>query len=164
MVISSLLNLQSRYIKDEEAKGIFKESQNRAHSMAIIHERLYQSSDLKKIDFGDYIRTLANDLYRIYVLRPEKVELQVNADEIMIDINTSIPLGLILNELLSNSMKHGFPGDTKGKITIDFHKIDGDFLLEVRDSGIGSLKMYIFNTGSLACSWLPPTQQNQWRT
>lgn len=150
MVISSLLNLQSRYIKDEEAKGIFKESQNRAHSMAIIHERLYQSSDLKKIDFGDYIRTLANDLYRIYVLRPEKVELQVNADEIMIDINTSIPLGLILNELLSNSMKHGFPGDTKGKIIIDFHKIHGDFVLEVRDSGIGIPEdVDIFNTGSL---------------
>ena len=105
MVISSLLNLQSRYIKDEEAKGIFKESQNRAHS-GIIHERLYRSSDFKKIDFGDYIRTLANDLYRIYVLRPEKVELEVNVDETMIDINTSIPLGLIINELLSNSMKH----------------------------------------------------------
>jgi PAS domain S-box-containing protein len=150
MVISSLLNLQSRYIKDEEAKGIFKESQNRAHSMAIIHERLYRSSDFKKIDFGDYIRTLANDLYRIYVLRPEKVELEVNVDETMIDINTSIPLGLIINELLSNSMKHGFPGDTRGKITIDFHKIDGDFLLEVRDSGIGIPEdVDIFNTGSL---------------
>ena len=62
MIISSLLNLQSTYIKDEESKKIFKESQNRARSMALIHERLYQSTDLKRIDFGDYIRTLANDL------------------------------------------------------------------------------------------------------
>jgi len=150
MVISSLLNLQSRYIKDEEAKGIFKESQNRAHSMAIIHERLYRSSDLKRIDFGDYIRTLANDLYHTYVPDPERVDLKVNVDEIMMDINTSIPLGLIINELLSNSMKHGFPGDTTGEIIIDFHKVDNDFILEVRDTGIGIPEdMDIYNTGSL---------------
>ena len=68
MIISSLLNLQSRYIKDEESKNIFKESQNRARSMALIHERLYQSTDLKRIDFGDYISTLSNDLYDTYVL------------------------------------------------------------------------------------------------
>lgn len=150
MVISSLLNLQSRYIKDEEAKGIFKESQNRAHSMAIIHERLYRSSDLKRINFGDYIRTLANDLYQTYVPDPARVDLQVNVDEIMMDINTSIPLGLIINELLSNSMKHGFPGDTEGEIIIDFHKVDNDFVLQVRDTGIGIPEdMDIYNTGSL---------------
>lgn len=150
MVISSLLNLQSRYIEDEEAKGIFKESQNRAHSMAIIHERLYRSSDLKKIDFGDYIRTLANDLYHTYVPDPGRVNLQINVDEVMMDINTSIPLGLIINELLSNSMKHGFPDDTKGDIIVDFHKIDDDFILEVRDTGIGIPEdMDIYNTGSL---------------
>ena len=137
MVISSLLNLQSRYIKDKEARGMFKESQNRAHSMAIIHERLYQSSDLKNIDFGDYIRTLANDLYKTYVIDQDRIKLQVNVEDIMLDINTSIPLGLIVNELLSNSLKHAFPGDAKGDITVDFHKAGDDFILEVKDTGIG---------------------------
>ncbi len=150
MVISSLLNLQSGYIEDEKAKSIFKESQNRANSMAIIHQRLYQSSDLKNIDFGDYIHTLANDLYDSYVPDPERVGLNINADEVKIDINTSIPLGLIINELLSNSMKHGFPDDKKGEITIDFHKVDGDFILEVKDTGVGIPEdIDIFNTGSL---------------
>ncbi len=102
MVISSLLNLQSRYIKDKKALSMFRESQNRAKSMALIHERLYRSTDLKSIDFGDYIRTLAMDLYRTYVTEPERVKIDMNVENIMIDINTAIPLGLIINELLSN--------------------------------------------------------------
>ncbi|NYB51020.1 MAG: PAS domain S-box protein [Methanobacteriaceae archaeon] len=117
MVISSLLNLQSRYIQDEEALDIFRESQNRAKSMAIIHERLYRSTDLKRIDFGDYIRTLSTELYRTYVPDESKIKLNLKLEDLMVDINTTVPLGLILNELLTNSMKHAFPSNHKGRLT-----------------------------------------------
>ena len=82
MIISSLLNLQSRYIKDEESKNIFKESQNRAKSMALIHERLYPSTYLKRIDFGDYIRTLADDLYHTYVMDTSLIHINVDVDDL----------------------------------------------------------------------------------
>ncbi len=137
MVISSLLNLQSRYIKDEEAKGIFKESQNRAHSMALIHEKLYRSTDLKQMDFGDYIRSLALDLFRTYVKDPSRIQLKMEVEDIMLDIDTAIPLGLIVNELLSNSMKHAFPDDTNGEIKVKFNKDGENCVLEVSDTGIG---------------------------
>lgn len=137
MVISSLLNLQSKYIKDKEALDIFKESQNRANSMALIHERLYRSTDLKKIDFGDYIRTLATDLFRTYVSDPGRIKLNINAENLMVDINTTVPLGLIVNELITNSMKHAFPNEMSGEIDICFKKINDHFLLDVKDNGIG---------------------------
>jgi PAS domain S-box-containing protein len=137
MVISSLLNLQSRYIKDKKALSMFRESQNRAKSMALIHERLYRSTDLKSIDFGDYIRTLAMDLYRTYVTEPERVKIDMNVENIMIDINTAIPLGLIINELLSKSMKHAFPGKKEGEINLEFGIKDDEHFLIIRDDGIG---------------------------
>lgn len=137
MVISSLLNLQSQYIKDKEALDIFKESQNRAKSMALIHERLYRSTDLKKIDFGDYIETLANDLFHTYIQDPSLVKLNMNVENVMVDINTTVPLGLIVNELVTNSMKHAFPNGRKGEINIDFHKEGKEFVLSVNDTGVG---------------------------
>lgn len=138
MVISSLLNLQSKYIKDKESLNIFRESQNRAQSMALIHERLYRSKDLKRIDFGEYIRTLALDLYHSYVIDPGKIELKFDVEGIMLDINTTIPLGLIVNELVSNSMKHGFPEGRHGEIIIQFHKKDDStYELEIKDNGVG---------------------------
>ncbi|MCK9150891.1 PAS domain S-box protein [Methanobacterium alcaliphilum] len=137
MVISSLLSIQSRYIKDKEALDIFKESQNRAKSMALIHERLYKSTDLKRIDIADYIRTLSSELFHTYVTDPSKIELKMDLEDVMIDINTSIPLGLIINELVTNAMKHAFPGNMQGEINISFHKIHDNLILEVSDNGIG---------------------------
>lgn len=137
MVISSLLNLQSRYIKDKAALDVFRESQNRAKSMALIHEKLYRSSDLKNIDFGEYIRTLSADLYHTYLLDPSSVKLNLNVKDIMLDINTAIPLGLIVNELLTNSMKHAFPECLSGTITVEFNKKAENFILKVSDDGIG---------------------------
>jgi PAS domain S-box-containing protein len=137
MVISSLLNLQSRYIKDKEALGIFKESQSRARSMALIHERLYQSTDLKRINFADYIRALAIDLFHTYTSDERRLKLTMDVDDLMLDINTTVPLGMILNELVSNCLKHAFPDDMAGEIKIDFHKMDGEYLLEVNDDGKG---------------------------
>ena len=150
MIISSLLNLQSRYIKDEESKNIFKESQNRTRSMALIHERLYQSTDLKRIDFGEYIRTLANDLYNTYVMDKSLITLNIDVDDVKLDINTSIPLGLIVNELVTNSLKHAFPPGKSGEIDIQFHTQDDKYLLEVKDNGIGFPKDINYqNTDSL---------------
>jgi PAS domain S-box-containing protein len=150
MIISSLLSLQSHHLKDEETIGIFKESQNRAKSMALIHERLYLSTDLKNIDFREYITTLAKDLYRTYVTDQSRVRLELNIEELNIDINTAIPLGLILNELITNSMKHAFSGEERGTISIDFQKDGDEFKLMVSDDGVGFPENLDFkNTDSL---------------
>jgi PAS domain S-box-containing protein len=137
MVISSLLNIQSKYIKNKDDLDIFQESQNRAKSMALIHERLYQSTDLKRINFGDYIRTLGTDLFYTYVRDPSLITLNMDVDDLMLDINTIVPLGLIVNELITNSMKHAFPDGRNGEINIDFHKNNAEFALMVEDDGIG---------------------------
>ncbi len=137
MIISSLLNLQSNYIRDKKSLNIFKESQNRARSMALIHERLYQSSDLKNIDFGEYIQTLTTELFHTYITEPGRVQLKINVDEIFLDINIAIPLGLIVNELVTNSLKYAFPNDLTGTIIIDFHLDDDYYELKVEDNGIG---------------------------
>ena len=138
MVMSSLLNLQSRYIKDEVDREIFKDSQSRAQSMALIHEKLYRSGDLKRINMRDYIQSLSENLYRAYLSDNGRVKIHLDVDEIMLDVDTAIPLGLILNELLTNSMKYAFPENQKGEIKVDF-KINnqGKFQLDVSDNGIG---------------------------
>lgn len=137
MIIASLLNLQSRYIKDKKALSIFKESQSRANSMALIHEKLYRSTDLKRINFGEYIKTLSTDLFRTYVGDPSRVRLNIDVEDVMLDINTSIPLGLILNELVSNSLKHAFPDERTGEINVVFTLTNDEYQLKVSDTGIG---------------------------
>lgn len=137
MVIESLLNLQSHYIKDKTALNIFKESQNRAKSMALIHQRLYQSNDLKRIEFGEYSQTLARDLFHSYSVDPNNIKMNIDTDKVMLDVNIAIPLGLILNELISNSLKHAFPEDKKGQINVEFHTKEEKFELSVSDDGIG---------------------------
>jgi len=137
MVISSLLNLQARQIKDKGYLEIFKESQNRARSMALIHERLYQGSDLKRIDFGDYIQTLARELFNTYVKKPGIIDLQIDVEDVMLDTDIAVPLGLVVNELISNSLKHAFPSDKTGKITIKLEEDYGKYILIVSDDGIG---------------------------
>lgn len=137
MIISSLLSIQSRYIKDPDSRKIFEESGNRARSMALIHEKLYQSTDIKRIDFGEYIRTLGNELYRTYAINPQLVKLELAADDMTLDINIAIPLGLIFNELITNSLKHAFPDNRSGEIKIGFHKDDDTFTLSVSDDGVG---------------------------
>ena len=137
MIISSLLSLQSQYIKDEDARGIFKESQNRAKSMALIHERLYRSSDLKSIDFPDYLRSLTRELFDTYLTERGRVWLEMDVDDVMMDVNNAVPLGLIINEMVTNSLKYAFPGDNQGTIRIEFHKKGDEYLLMVSDDGVG---------------------------
>jgi len=135
-IISSLLNLQSYNIEDQKARDSFKEIQNRTRSMALIHEKLYQSTDLKRIDFGEYIKTISAELFRTYA-DPARVKLKTHVENIYLDINTAIPLGLIINEIITNSFKHAFPDGRKGEIQINFHKKNHHYEFMVKDNGIG---------------------------
>lgn len=136
MVISSILNLQSRYIDDEEARSMMRDSQSRARSMAIIHEKLYSCKDLKRINFGEYIESITEDLFNTYSTT-SRVSLNMDVDYLMLDINTSLPLGLIVNELVSNSLKYAFPDDRNGCVTVRFHMDHDTYILEVGDDGVG---------------------------
>lgn len=110
-IISSLLSLQSGYIKDDETLKIFKESQNRVMSLAMIHEKLYKSSNLVQIDFTEYVKDLVDKLFYTYKISRNNVQLSINIDNIFFDIETAIPCGLIINELVTNSLKHAFPAN-----------------------------------------------------
>jgi two-component sensor histidine kinase len=145
-IIYSLLSLQSRRIKDKNILKMLQESQNRVRSMALLHEKLYQSNDLAKIEFGDYIRKLVYGLFHTYAVSSDSIILKINAENIYLDINTAIPCGLIINELVSNSLKHAFPegkgwsekGETKGQIYIKLTSHNkNNFTLIIRDNGVG---------------------------
>ncbi len=137
-IISSILNLQSEYVKDKESLEMFNESRNRIFSMASVHEKLYQSKDMAKIDFNDYIRSITKHLFSTYVVDPNAVKLHVNCSDVFLDINKAVPCGLIINELISNALKHAFPKGSKGEIAVGFHP-DGDnrLTLVVSDNGTG---------------------------
>ena len=150
-IISSLLNLQAENIKEEDTLEMIEESQNRIRSMALIHEKLYGSKDLTQIDFGEYIGSLADYLYRSYGVNTQVISLKVDANDILLGIDMAIPCGLILNELVSNSLKHAFPDGLEGQIFIDFHRIDHHgLILMVSDNGVGFPQTLDFsNTQSL---------------
>jgi len=137
-IISSLLNLQAGQVDNEQLLGIFKESQNRIKAMALIHESLYKSRDFTNIDFSEYIRILIKRTFDVYSQTSERISLELNVDNIFLDINTSIPIGLIINELIANVAKHAFPGGRTGRLTIDFDEYEeGKFSLRVADDGVG---------------------------
>ena len=150
-IISSLLNLQLGYIKDKGALELFKESRNRIKSMAFIHEELYRSKQLSNVNFTEYIRNLAATLFRSYGVDPNTVALKIEADDVLLGVDAAIPCGLIVNELVSNALKHAFPEGRKGEIRIGFRRQnDNGFALTVCDNGIGFPKDVDFrNTGSL---------------
>ncbi|MEM4196403.1 MAG: PAS domain S-box protein, partial [Methanothermobacter sp.] len=135
MIISSLLSLQSRKAKDEETLDLFRESENRARSMALIHERLYRSGDLKNIDMGEYIRTLASEVFRSYSA-DSRIRLNMDVAELKVDVETAIPVGLIVNELLTNAVKHAFP-DGEGTVSVSVKRSNNHVLIEVSDDGVG---------------------------
>ena len=137
-VVSSMLQLQSRNVKDKETVEIFQESRNRIRSMALAHERLYQSKDLARVDFAKYIRSLASYLGRSYGVNTNVIQLKTNLQDVFLGVDTAIPCGLILNELVSNCLKHAFPDGREGEICIELRSdSDGEFTLVVSDNGIG---------------------------
>jgi GAF domain-containing protein/HAMP domain-containing protein len=137
-IITSLLNLQSAQIKDAETLTMFRESQARVRSMALIHEKLYQSKDLARIDFDGYVRDLMVYLFRSYAANPDLIQTEIDTSNMHLGIDAAIPCGLIISELVTNSMKYAFPNGRRGKIYIGLHPHDdGNLTLEVSDNGIG---------------------------
>ncbi|MCW5314162.1 PAS domain S-box protein [Nostoc sp. KVJ3] len=138
-VISSLLSLQSAYIKDEHDLVIFKQSQQRIASMALVHEKLYQSQDLAKINFGEYIRDLIASLFSAYEVNEDAIALNINInDRVFLGLDTAIPCSLIIHELVSNSLKYAFPADRNGTIYIEINQNQNhQITLIVSDDGIG---------------------------
>ncbi|MBM3240618.1 response regulator [Candidatus Poribacteria bacterium] len=135
-LIHSLLSLQERAIKDESYREMFKDIQNRIRSMALIHGELYKSEYLAKIDFDSYIKHLANSLFRTYETTG-KIVLKIEVEDVSLSINSAIPCGLILNELISNSLKYAFPEEREGEIKITLRGIEDKIELVVSDDGIG---------------------------
>src|SRR5262249_41433950 len=136
-VISSLFYLQSTYASDDQAIRMFQESQDRVRSMALVHESLYRSENLAAIDFAEYARTLATNLFRSYSLPSSNIDLQGELQPVTLSIDTAIPCGLILNELISNCLKHAFPPGQPGEIRLDLHRQNGTCILRVMDNGLG---------------------------
>ena len=142
-ILSSLLNLQMRTIKDESVRDIFMESQNRIRSMSLIHEKIYKSDDFMGVDFSDYIGKLARSLINSYSSVQGVVRLDIRVENVFLGIDDAIPCGLIVNELLTNCFKHAFPGGRRGEVIVGFRSEaagspDGArYILSVRDTGVG---------------------------
>jgi PAS domain S-box-containing protein len=137
-VIQSLLSLQLHDVSDEKSRSYFKDAQNRVKSMSMIHERLSRSEELSKMDLSEFINSLSNHLFQSSGLNPSKVNLDVNIPEITIDVETMLPCGLIINELVSNAFKYAFPDDRAGVVTIGLLvEKDNEITLSVKDNGVG---------------------------
>ena len=145
-VISSLLSLQSDNVRDPRDHELFVESQNRVRTMAMIHEKLYQSDEFNSINFRDYLKTLINRLIYEYSQDLGHIDLELDIENVELNIETSVPCGLIINELVSNSLKHAFPQGRNGKIIVKFHKIKDKYVLMVGDNGIGPLEKSVLES------------------
>jgi PAS domain S-box-containing protein len=137
-VVSSLLGLQSRAVADPEMRKMFQESQDRIHSMALLHESLYQSQNLSQVDFPEYIRQLAAHLFHSYGVGVDRIHLRTDLDRLSLNLDAAMPCGLIINELISNSLKYAFPEGRSGEIRIELREhADGMARLVVADNGVG---------------------------
>lgn len=141
-IITSLLKLQTGYVKDKHALELFQESQNRVQSMALVHQKLYQSKDLGRINFGDYARTLVSHLSLSMGINVKFIHVKVDAEDLHLPIDTAIPCGLIINELLTNSIKHAFKGTKDGIVWVKVHEKDNYNCIEVSDNGCGMPKNF----------------------
>jgi len=137
-VVSSLLSLEGARIRDPAVTEMLQSTQNRIRSMATIHQTLYQSNDFARVDFHAFLRSFVPTLIQSYSIHPERIELEFHVAEVRLPIDAAIPCGLIVNELISNALKHAFPDGRSGKISIDFrHDRNRHATLSVDDDGIG---------------------------
>ncbi|MFT5228183.1 MAG: two-component sensor histidine kinase [Urechidicola sp.] len=136
-IISSILNLQASYLKDENALSILMESQNRIKSMSFIHESLYINNNFRYINFSDYISSLTRNLIQSYTISPGKVDFDSHVDDVQLNIDQAIPCGLILNELISNALKYAFPNGQKGKIKLNISEDGDNVKIVIQDNGVG---------------------------
>jgi PAS domain S-box-containing protein len=136
-IVSSMLNLQMGQIKDPDARDLFQESQSRVRSIALFHEKLYESKDLARVDIAEYLKGLSTGLFATYGIDPDQVVLSARIDDIPMGVDAAISCGLIVNELLSNALKHAFPEGRRGEVRIELHDEGPQVMLEVTDNGIG---------------------------
>jgi two-component sensor histidine kinase len=137
-VVSSLLNLEAGRIHDPAVHAMLQMTQNRIRSMALIHQTLYQSKDFAEVDFHAFLQSFVPTLIQSYSIFPEQIALSFRVAEVQLPIDAAIPCGLIVNELISNALKHAFPKGRAGKIDIEFVRLaDGHLSLSVRDDGVG---------------------------
>jgi PAS domain S-box-containing protein len=135
-VMSSLLRLQAAQLTDRKAREAFRKSQTRIQSMAMIHEKLYQSGNLASVDFADYVDKLVTHLFVVYEVNPGQVSFMNEVGQVGLDVNQAIPCGLIVNELVSNALKHAFRGSKKGELTVRLYEDgEGRHHLVVKDNG-----------------------------
>ncbi|RMF03351.1 MAG: sensor histidine kinase, partial [Chloroflexi bacterium] len=135
-IVASLLNLQASMLADEKVRTILQDSQSRIRSLALIHEKLYQSGNMAQINFGEYVKDLTAYLLRVHQHRAEDISLTV--DDIWLDVDTAVSLGLIINELTSNAIEHAFPGGQIGTIRVSVRKTNPQTLeLVISDNGVG---------------------------
>jgi PAS domain S-box-containing protein len=135
-IISSLLSLQSDFV-DDDVRGVLEGSQNRVKSMALVHEKLYRSQSLSRINMADYIQSLVSDLFYSYITKEDQIKIIFEIEDIEFNIETAIPCGLILNELISNSLKYAFPSGRNGEMHISLKLKEDNYELIVKDDGIG---------------------------
>jgi PAS domain S-box-containing protein len=149
-IVSSMLNLQMDQIADQRALALFKESQARVRSIALFHEKLYQSKDLAHVDMGEYLRGLTASLFATYGVNPDDLAFSIDAEDVPMGVDAAISCGLIANELVSNSLKHAFPAGRKGSVHVALRRDGERAVLEVRDDGIGVPEgVDLLNSGTL---------------
>jgi PAS domain S-box-containing protein len=135
--ISSLLKLRLRRSSSSELSEIVRDTQNRIRSIWLVHERLYRSENLSMVDFSEYVRTLAQHLFDSHSVDREAINLLVECDPIELNIDMAIPCGLILNELVSNCLRHAFPNGRSGEVAVRLRRAEKSVRLEVQDNGVG---------------------------
>ena len=149
-IISSLLSIQTRYIDDKESINILKESQNRVKSLAMIHEKLYKSKTFNKIYLIDYVESIVWDLFYSYAIEKGRIKPILDIDDIKLNIETSVPCGLIITELVSNSLKYAFPNKSEGELEVSLKIKDDHYEMVISDNGVGIPEnIDFFNTDSL---------------
>ena len=137
-VVYALLDMHTDFTGDKQSADVFKGCQDRILSMSLVHKTLYKSRDLAHVDFHDYITKLVNKLFKSHEVSTDRVALRINAEHVFMGVETAIPCGLVINEIVSNSLRHAFPDGKKGEIKIGLHAIDkSKYELIISDNGIG---------------------------
>jgi two-component sensor histidine kinase len=137
-VISSLVGLQADASGDETVRGVLQDVTYRVHSMALVHEKLYQSADLARIEFAEYARSLLGHLWRAHGDATAAVRLTLDLEPVSLPVDKAVPFGLILNELAGNALKHAFLNRNEGEVTVSLQgTVDGHVCLRVHDNGVG---------------------------
>jgi two-component sensor histidine kinase len=143
-VISSILNLQSSYVDDPKTLEILRESQQRIKSMSFIHETIYRTADFSRLEFMDYIKTIASNLIQSYRTAGVLVDFKTEMESVGLNLDQAIPCGLIINELVSNALKYAFKGRKKGVLTIVLREENNEVYIAVKDDGVGLPKDFAY--------------------